>query len=467
MIIVLCFFTVVILLLLDKVDRSVLAIIGAIICYLVLTFFEQGTFEMYVGYIFGTNEDNYVNFHSLILIFGMSIIVNICNRAGFFQYFAFKLVLSVSKRSNLLLLIMCTITLILSALLNNILTVIIIIPLTITISRILNIDPEPYIISQAIVVNIGGTIFSISSIPNILISSYFGMTFAEFFLNVGLFSIFTFFIVVSFFYLLFEKKLKIPKGQFTILKEFNPKNFVANRSLLIKSVLTLLGVIFAFLLIPNTFFPSDMIALIACVVLILISKLDMKNLIEQVDTSMFLYLFGIFFIAGALEETGLLQSVGILLKNFSKGIPLVSSLLVLWISAILSSSIDNIPITKVLIPTVEVLTNSLSPIEKTLVGSSLAYGSNWGDNLTPMGDNILVMNLANKHKHPIRMKEFWRVGFLSTIIQLITVSIYVIFRYIWWVGLILFVVFIIIYGFIIIKHFKGKRTTIIVEVKEK
>ncbi len=425
LIIVFVFISIVLLLMIEKGNRVLLAISGALVCYLTLVFIEnEQSFSLFTEFLIGTEDDGYVNLHSLFLIFGMSFIIQIANEAGVFKFLAFKLILWIARKPELLLLIMCIITYILSALLNNILTVMIIIPLTITISRILNIDPEPYIITQAILVNIGGTLFSISSIPNILIAANAGITFNQFFLNVGLISIIIFLMTVGFFYIIYGKKLDIPAENIKILKEFNPENLIADRGLLIKSTITLLTVIICFMIVPPSILTPDIIALIGAMILAFISKLNQEKLLRNLDMDIILYLLGIFVIAGCLEYTGILEVLGHFIGNLGGGNINITILLILWSSAILSSTIDNIPITKILIPSIGVIGANQTLAIQHKMYYSLAIGANWGDNLTPMGDNILVMNIAQKNKRPLKMKEFWKIGFITTLFQLFIITIF-------------------------------------------
>ena len=424
LIIVLVFIAVIVILMMEKLNRAILVIIGALICLFTLKFIKNEPFDLIVSFLFGNAEDGYVNFHSILLIFGMTIIVQICHKAGVFKFIAFKFVLAIIDRTQYLLLILCVTTMLLSALLNNILTVMIIIPLIITISRILNIDPEPLIITQAILVNIGGTVFSISSIPNILIVNSAGIGFNEFFLNVGLLSIVIFLITVGFFYVIYYGKISVPKENVKILKEFNPWNFVQDKTLLIKSSFILIIVIVGFVFIPTSVISNDIIALIGAMILVLISRLNIDKIVQELEMDIFLYLLGVFVIAGSLEYTGVLETFGLFLAKISGGNYFVAILLILWSSAFLSATIDNIPITKVLIPSIGAINASFPTVNQDMAYYSLSIGANWGDNLTPMGDNILVMNIAEKNKRPIRMREFWRIGFITTLIQLIFATVY-------------------------------------------
>ena len=182
-----CFLSLIILIMTEKVNRAILAISGALITYFVLTFLEQRDFSLIVDLLFGTQDEGYVNLHSLLLIIGIMFIVHISDEIGTFQFLA-VIAIKMSKGKPIpLMIILCIVSAVFSSILNNILTVMILIPLTITISRVLNVSPTPYILTQAIMVNIGGTVFSISSIPNILITREVGISFLDYFLEIGIF----------------------------------------------------------------------------------------------------------------------------------------------------------------------------------------------------------------------------------------------------------------------------------------
>ncbi len=382
-----------------------------------MVFLEGLKFSIIVDLLFGSEEDNYVNLHSLILIISMMIIVIISNEAGVFQFIAVILIKFSKGKPIRLFSILCGLTVLLSAILNNILTVIILIPLTITISRMLTINPTPYILTQAVLVNIGGTVFSISSIPNILITTFANISFVEFFENVGLISLVIFGCTLIFFIFLYKKDLFIPKEGARVLEEFNIWNLVPSVELLYKSSVALIAVFILFILVPSTILTPDMIALSVALILAIISKLNPKEIINKIDFELILYLLGIFVIAGALEIVGITNLLGILLFSVGSGNPLSQTIFILWISAFLSSNIDNIPITQVLIPVIA--EGQLGNIKYY----SLAIGANWGDNLTPLGDNILVFNIAEQNKRPVTFRQFFKIGFTTTIYQLLLVSL--------------------------------------------
>lgn len=419
-----CFIGVILLIVTEKLNRAVAALIGAVIVYFTLTFLEGNGFQVILELLFGSESEGFVNLHSLILIISMMIIVQISNEAGLFQFFALNLIKLSKGKPLYLMTIFCFITVLISAVLNNILTVIILIPLTITVSRILNVNPTPYILTQAILVNIGGTLFTISSIPNILISNYAEIQFTDFFLNVGTISLMIFLFTLLFFIFIYKKALEVPQEGIKILREFNVWNFVPNKALLIKSLLSLITLFVLFVIIPTSLLSTDIMALIVALILIVISRINVKEIISKIDFELILYLLGIFVIAGGLEVLGVVQLLGESMANLSGGDLYFQIIIVLWISAFLSSAIDNIPITKVLVPVIGTITGSYPARVGDQFYYSLTLGANWGDNLTPLGDNILVVQLAEANKRPISFKQFFKIGFLTTLYQLTIVSIY-------------------------------------------
>jgi Na+/H+ antiporter NhaD/arsenite permease-like protein len=461
LIIIGCFIGVIIAIVTEKLNRAIASLLGASITYFILIFLEGLDFSVIVNLLFGSNSDGYVNLHSLILIISMMMIVQISHEAGTFQFIAAKLIKLSGARPIILMVIFCIITVIISAILNNILAVIIIIPLTITVSRILNINPSPYILTQAILVNIGGTIFSISSIPNILITNFAKIEFVQFFLNVGTISLIVFIFTILFFIFVYKNELTIPEDGVKVLKEFNVWNVVQNKRLLYQSLISLLILLFLFILIPSSIINPDIIALSFALILIIISRLEPKEIISKIDFELIFYLLGIFIIAGGLEVTGVTKAIGLTISNLSGTNPFFQIIIILWFSAYLSATIDNIPITKVLIPVAETMSGSFMLANKNQIFYSLTFGANWGDNLTPLGDNILVVNIAEQNKRPINFKQFFKLGFFTTNYQLILISIYYVIIFNFNIGIIVILsVLVICVIFFIISRYSPQRLKI-------
>ena len=458
LIIFLVFLAVILLIVFNVINRAVAAMAGALVCFFTLTFLAKVPLSLIMGYIVGTAEDSYGNFKTLILVMGIMFIVEISHEGGVFQFIAFKLIQFTKGRPTLLLFVFCLISVLMAGILNNVLTVMVMVPLTISVARILNIDPTPYILSEAVLVNQGATIFSFSSIPNILIVNYTGITFAEFFLNVGVLSLIISVLTICFFLLVFQKKLMPPKGGLEILLEFNVWNFVPNRSLMKSSSLVLILVIIGFIVIPSTLLGSEIISLLGAVVLIIISRTDVKILFKKIDFELLVYLFAIFLISGALEYTGLLESLGNLLLKLTMGDLYKTLLFILWGSAYIGSNIDNIPITKILLPVTDNMTEGFTFAQKRFIYYGLTFGANWGDNLNPMGDNIIVFNVAEQNKTKLQVKDFFILGFVTTNFQLLLLTIYFSYLINWVSGLMLTGITVILIAVVIFAIRKKKGT---------
>lgn len=455
-ILILVFVIIVVLIITEKVNRAVLSMCGALVTFFTLTFLEGKEFGIIIELLFGTEHNGYVNFHSLLLILGIMFIVQIAEESGTIQFVAIYAIKTSKGKPFALMSILSVLAVIFSAILNDILTVIILIPLTITISRMIDLDPTPYILCQAMLVNVGGTLFTISSIPNILITTYTGITFIEFFLHVGIFSIVTVGITLGFFFFLFNKHLVEPEEQLiNNLENFNPWNAVQSKRLFYSSLGSIALLMLAFLFIPTEFLPPSVIALSVAMGLTLISTfsgLEAVDIIQKFDYELLFYLLGIFIVTGGLEVVGVIDAIGDMFSKIGAGAPVFQIIALLWFSSYASAMMENVPITQVLIPVVNIVAG-----ESTISSHyfySLIIGVNWGDNLTPIGDNMLVIQLAKKNQRPISVMDFWRFGFVVTNIQLVCATIYLLLVLKPLVGLVVLLIilafltsFIIVYKF--------------------
>ncbi|MFX1503575.1 MAG: SLC13 family permease, partial [Promethearchaeota archaeon] len=224
---------IIILIIVGKMNRLMAAFIGAIIVAFFLLYIDKIDMAIVVGFIFGVDNSN---FHTILFIFGMMIIISVCKINGVFNYIAFRLVQLSKGKSSSILIILCGFTFIFSSFSMNILCIFLVIPITITICKMLRINPIPFILSEGMVVNTGGLLFVISSIPNILISRSINWTFVEYFQDVGFFSLYLIFISVIFLVKYNEKKLETPEtNHIKRLLDYDPWMFVESKSKFYKS----------------------------------------------------------------------------------------------------------------------------------------------------------------------------------------------------------------------------------------
>ncbi|NMC04622.1 MAG: hypothetical protein GYA24_05385, partial [Candidatus Lokiarchaeota archaeon] len=292
----------------SKYDRALIAMIAGIITFFVVFFTfvvvpeasadpnvnaDAYAYSIFVKGLVGSPEDGFTNLRSLLLVAGMMIIIQVCVMGGLFQVFAFSLIKLTKGNGSALLVVFCFLAVFTTAVFNDILTIILLVPLTIEVCRILGINPKIYVILEAVTVKIGATFFSISSISNILISGYFSVAFSEFFMNIGIYSMITFVVTIFFHLGTHGTKLESAQVGVDILLEYKVSSFIPDKKLLAKCIIVLVSVLTMFTLnIPN--FPADVVTITAAGLLLFLSQVDMKDLVQRVDFKLIIYLFGIF-----------------------------------------------------------------------------------------------------------------------------------------------------------------------------
>jgi Na+/H+ antiporter NhaD/arsenite permease-like protein len=445
---------VVVCILTEKVNRAAISLVGALVCFFVMVFGEGKQFKDIVGYLVGTEGENYSSIHALILIAGMMLIVQVASQSGLFQFLAFNIIKMTGKSSFRLMVTINLLGILITAIMNNILSVMILVPLIVMICRILDLDAKPFIITMGIGVNLGAALFSVSAIENILISAYVPFTFGEFFLMNGLTIIALIFPTMAFFYFFYRKSWKKIETGIEILKEFDTWTFIPNKALMYKALVTLVGVMVCFVIVPPDVMPPDIIALVGAVALVIASRLDAREIFSKFDTELVFYLLGIFVISGAMYDIGILEQVALGLNALSGGSVLASTLLMLWISGYLAGVSNPTAIARIMMPVIKHM--GLGSGSRYLY-SSLAFSCVLGDNLTAMGDNMVVVSLSKQNNRPVTPKEITMLGFATVQFQFALLSIYYCFcidpATNWPIGLLLIIIFAgAIASFILIRY---------------
>jgi Na+/H+ antiporter NhaD/arsenite permease-like protein len=212
-----------------------------------------------------------------------------------------------------------------------------------------------------------------------------------------------------------------------VLKEYDAWIFVKNKRNFYKSLIILVISIILFIFLPLiTPITIDIIAISGGVLLIFLTANDeLTSLMKKMDFELVFYLIGVFFVVDALSFTGALNFVSQWLIFVSQGNLLIGSLIILWLSSGLSSLMNNTPVTKIMIPAIDKLATRFA-INPNVIFTSLAYGTNLRDNLTPWGDNLVAMKISSNYKRPINFWKFFKIGVLASVIQLFATTIYLV-----------------------------------------
>jgi len=378
----------------------------------------------------------FIDFETIMLLFGMMIIVSVLKHSGLFTIISVRI--SELTRGNpvKILILFSVVTALMSAFLDNVTTVLIIIPIIIELTRGLGLDPKKYVLSQAIISNIGGASTLIGDPPNVIIGSKVGLTFNQFLLNLTPPIIVIFVVVLAFIWATNRNQFKpintniIKLFTVNLLLEKIRHDFLSIKidyRLMTKGLFFLVIAIFLFITQTITGLAPGLIAISAGIFLVLTSGMNLEEALEEVEWSTLMFFVGLFILVGALEEYGVIDWIA---HNVFLNIgdnPYVVVLVVEWVAGIASGFLDNIPFTITMIPIIEIM-NESNPYFQNLLWWALALGACLGGNITIIGAsaNIVSIGIAKKYGVKISFLEFMKFGAVISLISLSIASLYLI-----------------------------------------
>ena len=405
----------------EKVNKNIVALSGAV-------------FFMLIGFVPQTSAyTHYVDWNVIFLLIGMMIMTGIIKQTGLFEYLAIFIAKKAKGNPKRILVFLFFITAIISALLDNVTTVVMMVPISILMAVELEISPVPFVITQVLASNIGGTATLIGDPPNLMIGSAAHISFMDFIINISGFIFFSMCISVSFIYFFFRQKLVVSNEKRARIMEFKEKKLIRDKGLLIYSLI--IFIIFLFLLVMQDFFhlPASTIALFAMVLLLWKSQhLSFDNLISNdVDWSSILFFIGLFIMVGALIETKFIDLISQKILAFTGGNIKMAMLSILWSSGVASAFLDNIPFVAATIPMIKDIASNLG-VEQTMpLWWALSLGSCLGGNGTLVGAsaNIISAGICKKSNYPISFWTFTKYGAIITLINLTMSTIYLLVKH--------------------------------------
>ena len=400
----------------EKLHRTVAAVAGALL--LILT----GVLSVESGF-------SYVDLNTLGVLIGMMLFVAVVKNSGIFEYIAIKAAKIAKGRPWPLMVLFALITAVLSAFLDNVTTVLLIGPMTLAITSMLRINPIPFFMTQIMASNIGGTATMIGDPPNIMIGSAAGLSFTDFITNTGVAVLFVLAATIVCFYFIYGRKLHVEPEAMDSILQLDENKAIKDRSLLIKSVVMILLVVFGFVFHSQLHLESCTIALTAAAVMLLIGRQDVEEIVAGVEWTTILFFTGLFIVVGGLQETGVIQILANGLMDLTEGHMTLTILLILWVSAIVSSFLDNIPFVATLIPLI--LTMQSSGVDVTPLWWAVSLGACLGGNGTLIGAsaNVVLSGISNRHGFPITFASYFKVGFPLMLVSVAISTVFLLLRF--------------------------------------
>lgn len=400
----------------EKMHRAVAAMAGAVILLLfhVLSVDEATT---------------YVDINTIGVLVGMMLFVAVVKNSGLFEYVAIKAAKLTKGRPMAILVVFAIITAVLSAFLDNVTTVLLIGPMTIAITQMLEVNPIPYLLSQIMASNIGGTATLIGDPPNIMIGSAAGLSFMDFVVNTGSVIVIILAVTVLIYYFMYRGQISVIEENMHKVMELDENRSIKDKPLLIKSVIMTVVVVIGFVFHSQLQVESATVALFAAGFMLVFGKQDAEEIILGVEWSTILFFIGLFVVVGGMQKSGVITSLAELMMEFIGNNEALGIVIILWVSAIISSFLDNIPFMATLIPLI--LTMESGGVDVTPLWWALSLGACLGGNGTLVGAsaNVVLAGVSAKNGYPITFMQYTKTGFPLMLISILISTVYLLLRF--------------------------------------
>lgn len=371
-----------------------------------------------------------INWSTILFIAGMMVMVEGMARAGFFQWLCMNLARLVHYKPVPLFVTFMLISAFLSMFIDSITVILFLAAVTVELGKLLKIDPVPMILSEIFCANLGGSATMCGDPPNIIIGTSLGYSFWDFLSNTGVMVAISLVLVVFYFYFIFRKELAGAAGGFTPENLPDPKSAIRNRrDFAVSSVIFACAVV---LLVTHaqTGLTVAFIGMAIALVTLLASGRHMLFLLQRVDYKTLLFFVGLFVVVSGLEQTGVLEIVAGFIGNVSGGNLRLMVAIIIWLSAVASAFIDNIPFAATMLPVIRSLA-AVQGIDPATLAWALSMGTDIGGSATPIGAsaNVVGLSVAAKNGHFIGWGRYCKVSAPATVIVVAVSMLFMFVRY--------------------------------------
>ncbi|MBQ9414793.1 MAG: ArsB/NhaD family transporter [Clostridia bacterium] len=429
----------------EKIERYIITLIGAALTLIVVfglcmqsldaiwnTLNFAAIFRPDFWYAVGQEESSSggINWATILFLAGMMVMVEGMARVGFFRWLCIRIAKLVHYKTIPLFLTFMIMSAILAMFIDSITVILFLAAVTIELSRLLRFNPVPMVLTEIFCANLGGSATMCGDPPNIIIGTSLGLSFTDFLTNTGAIAGLSLVAVIVYFYFLFRKDLRT-EGDPPDPKDYpNPKEAITNkRGFIISTVIFLLAVV---LLITHaqTGLTVSFIGVFIALLTLVTAPRHIPEILKRVDYRTLLFFVGLFVVVGGLEQTGILDIVAGFIKDISGGNLMLVITIVIWVSAIASAFVDNIPFAATMIPVITELAGTVG-VHINVLAWALSMGTDIGGSATPIGAsaNVVGTSLAAKAGHPIGWKTYCLKIAPATVLVLIISTLFIFVRY--------------------------------------
>lgn len=373
-----------------------------------------------------------INWSTIIFITGMMVMVEGMAKAGFFRWLCLTIAKAVKYKVMPILVTFMIMSAVLSMFIDSITVILFLAAVTVELSQLLKFSPVPMVLAEVFCANLGGSATMCGDPPNIIIGTALGYSFADFLTNTGLIAGISLVFIIIFFFFAYKKELSTPSGEKVNPSTFpDPKDAIVNKGdFIISTIIFLIAVVLLITHAQTGLTVAFIGVTIALITLIAFFK-HIKLILSKVDYKTLLFFIGLFIVVGGLEQTGVLELIAGFIEKICGGNIFAMVLIIMWISAVASAFVDNIPFAATMVPVIKSLAATTPGAELTTLAYALSIGTDIGGSATPIGAsaNVVGTSVISKAGHPVGWGKYCKTAIPATAIVLVIAMIVIRFRY--------------------------------------
>ncbi len=380
----------------------------------------------------GGESSSGINWSTIIFIAGMMVMVEGMAKAGFFRWLCLTIAKAVKYKVMPILVTFMIMSAVLSMFIDSITVILFLAAVTVELSQLLKFTPVPMVLAEIFCANLGGSATMCGDPPNIIIGTALGYSFADFLTNTGLIAGISLVFIILFFFFSFKKELSASSNEPVDPATFpNPSDAIENKKDFIISTIIFLIAVVLLVTHAQTGLTVAFIGVLIAAITLITSFKHIKFILKKIDYKTLLFFIGLFIVVGGLEQTGVLKLIANFIEKICGGNIFAMVLIIMWISALASAFVDNIPFAATMVPVIKSLAATTPGAELATLAYSLSVGTDIGGSATPIGAsaNVVGTSVISKAGHPVGWGKYCKSAIPATAIVLIIAMIVIKLRY--------------------------------------
>lgn len=442
---VLIFLVMFLLIIMDKIERHIITL-GCAVVTMVVVFgicmhsMTALTETLNVAQIFtkgfwytageASESSAGINWATIIFVAGMMIMVEGMAAAGFFRWLCMTIAKAVKYKVIPIFITFMFMSSILAMFIDSITVILFLAAVTLELADLLDFDPVPMVLAEIFCANLGGSATMCGDPPNIIVGTSLQLTFADFITNTGVLAGISLILVIIYYYLIFHKELRVKRTGKVVTEYPDPKSAITNKTSFAISTVIFLCAVVLLVTHAQTGLTVATIGLGIAIVTLITSGKNIVKVIKGVDYKTLLFFIGLFVVVGGLEQTNVLKLIAEFIGSVSGGNLYVMVAIIIWVSAIASAFVDNIPFAATMVPVIQSLA-ALNGVNISTLAWGLSMGTDIGGSATPIGAsaNVVGMSVIAKEGHIVGWGKYCKSAVPATIIVMVVATVGIWLRY--------------------------------------